>query len=250
MLPIISVVGIPGGGKTTLGCRLAREFGLYRIDLRHVLTSVTAPSPTVRQYIEGEPVPRELFRSLAEWMDTPVDEVFSKCRFKEPGVPVGILLPVLRNKLEQISRENKYKGILLENFPRSLSHARFAAKFFAFFGFTFPTLTIMVACPSHVVRSRWFKVATEKHNLSGFEKAIDLHWKKMPALRQALPESRLVRTFNDDSMTMEQTYLTLLTNLRLNQIWNDIVNGQSGQTLTSHVAEPSSKSDTQSCGGK
>ncbi|KAI0838381.1 P-loop containing nucleoside triphosphate hydrolase protein [Hypoxylon sp. FL0890] len=241
MLPIISLIGIPAGGKGTLGSRLAEQFSLYHVSIGDMLRSITAPSPTVRQYVEGESLPSELLTALAGWMDIPVDVLVSNHHAESSLVTLGIALPALRRTVGEISKDREYRGILLNDFPRQLDHAKIAAKFF---GFPFPTLAIVIDCPAHVARARYLKRARDNDNLAAFEKRLGHFWQHMPPLLKELEGSGLVRTVNDESMTIQQAYLTLLTNLLRNQAWHDIVNYQPTLILKSPTRTQPSLSDS------
>ncbi|KAI1413356.1 P-loop containing nucleoside triphosphate hydrolase protein [Hypoxylon sp. FL1857] len=239
MLPIVSLLGIPAGGKGTLGPRLAEQFNFYYLSIGDMLRSIKKPCPTVRQLVEGEALPPHLLTALEGWMDEHVDVVIRSYRDLRAFVPLGIVLPVLREHIKEIEMNHDYKGILLDGFPRQLDHAKLAKQYF---GPRFPRLTIVIECPAHIARSRYLQRGRHNDNLVHFEKRLDHFWMHMDPLLKELETSGLVRTVNDDSMTIQQAYLALLAKLFHNETWNNIVNMQSERTLTSHITEPPSLS--------
>ncbi|KAI1100895.1 P-loop containing nucleoside triphosphate hydrolase protein [Jackrogersella minutella] len=230
MIPIISLLGIPACGKGTIGAMLAKQFDLYYISFGDMLRSLgnikSFSVITVRQYIyeytlNGGIIPADLCAELEASMDWTVAAVIYNCHARRELVPLAIALPSLQRRLQRASKEYKYRGILLDGFPRQLDHLKAAQRVV---GSSLPNLTIVIECPEEVARSRYLKRAGDNDSVRGFEKRLAHFKENMKLLRPELERNGLVRTVNDGSMTVGEAYVTLLTQLFHNKTWNDIAN--------------------------
>ncbi|KAI0116214.1 P-loop containing nucleoside triphosphate hydrolase protein [Hypoxylon sp. NC0597] len=223
MLPIICITGIPAGGKETLGAHLAQHFDLYHLFIADLLKSMARLTLTVGKYIKGESLPSELMGGLLGWKDTPVNVMVSSFHAEQRSAPLGFCLVALRRKIQEIANKNEHKGILIDDFPRQVDHIRVATQFF---GAPFPDLTIIIDCPAHIARSRYLTRTGFGNKAGHFEARLDNYWKHMPALLKGLEGSEVVRSLNDDSASIKDSYIRLLGNLFLNKTWTDVVNRQ------------------------
>ncbi|OTA95254.1 hypothetical protein M434DRAFT_393983 [Hypoxylon sp. CO27-5] len=190
MLPIISIIGMPAGGKETLGKELADDFDLYHLSIMDMLRSIKDPSQTVAEYIRGESLPFELKEYLSRWRYIPINDMINYLHLQRRSIPLGFILVVLRKKIEEITKRKKHRGILLDDFPRRAEHARGAAELF---GSPFPDLTIVIECPFNVARSRYLRRPGFGDRADYFQDRLHDFWKRMPDLLQELKGSEMMK---------------------------------------------------------
>ncbi|KAI1456034.1 hypothetical protein F4805DRAFT_476310 [Annulohypoxylon moriforme] len=225
MIPIVSLIGIPASGKGSIGSKLANQFSLYHLVISDLLNELsnsrTDGEKTVKRYIydyvmAGGSIPADLCTELNRYMDKTVETVMDDFYLSGNPIPLGILLPALQKKIEQVSEDGGYRAVILNSFPRQLDDLKAAEHVFAR---TIPDLTIWIDCPEESARSRYSKRALE-----GFEKQVAHFNEHMPLLLPELEHIGLVWSKSDDSMSIDDAYIRLLTLLFHNEAWNVVVN--------------------------
>ncbi|KAI4860515.1 P-loop containing nucleoside triphosphate hydrolase protein [Hypoxylon rubiginosum] len=234
MLPIIPLVGVMSSGKSTLGRKLAEEFNLYYFSVGDFFRSM-CESPLPR--FLAEVVRRDHPDKADQYIDF---EAFQNANV--PGVspavclaaymhqfiafrdtiPHFIAIPLLQDKIKDINDiENayKYKGILLDGFPRQLDHLESAEIINSS-----THLVIYVDCPVPVARSRFLKRSQGAPDSAAYEHRVWAYEESKPHLLTELRLKKLLlTTTNDGSKTVDQAYGDLVEQLSSNARWRAIV---------------------------
>ncbi|KAI1485403.1 P-loop containing nucleoside triphosphate hydrolase protein [Biscogniauxia mediterranea] len=218
MFPIISLLGVMGSGKGTLGPLVAAEFKLCHISIGDLMRAVCSPpiqeaGEYINKMIEnGELVPSELIDTLSRSVALKVR--IHNHRVVRDIVPSHIALPILQRKILDLEVEGTYNGVLLDGFPRQLDHCEEARELC--FGPEFPTLVIYIDCPVEVARMRYLARARDGDTAASFDKRLAQFEEHMPSLlRKLADEGLLVRAVIDGSMTVDEAYELLVASLRM-----------------------------------
>ncbi|KAK5120251.1 hypothetical protein LTR85_006457 [Meristemomyces frigidus] len=146
-IPIILILGPPGCGKGTLSKRLAADYNLHHFStgdwLRaQMLPPIAGVPDHINKCEEDIPPPLLLYNCSKRGVSTP-SEMWLRA------------LPALRDEFERVSKStgsDRPTAILLDNFPKTITHARAAAEVF---GAGFPSLAISITCSEEAARSRF-----------------------------------------------------------------------------------------------
>ncbi|KAI5917927.1 P-loop containing nucleoside triphosphate hydrolase protein [Camillea tinctor] len=216
---IVSLLGIQGSGKGTLGPLIAAEFRLYHLSIGELLRSVCKPPiQGAGEYINeiirhGKLVPGELVDTLSLPASTAVN--IHNYRILREIVPSHIAFPVLQKKILELEAQGAYNGVLLDGFPRQLDHYEEARELC--FGPNFPTLVIYIDCPVEIARTRYLSRARDGDSIAVFDKRLAQFREHTPSLLQRFAEENiLIRTMNDGSMTVMEAFEALVVCLKTN----------------------------------
>ncbi|KAH8164044.1 hypothetical protein CIB48_g4202 [Xylaria polymorpha] len=236
MLPVIFLVGSTSSGKGSLGQRLAAEFNLYHLSLGETYRALNR---ALRQPIPS--MPEEINTCLVNQKEIPETAL---AQFKPGHVPVVLQL---HNRNVQNSKEPNLSGeILRERIARLKSkrsivpravivdglHSAFSRRdstefkqVLQEFAPSFSGLTIHIVCPKNVARSRYLQRARSSDStVERFEERMLKYEAFTPLLLNMLKsEGVVVETVNDDTMTIDEAYQTLLKHLDGVPLWGTII---------------------------
>ncbi|KAI1770170.1 hypothetical protein F4818DRAFT_433686 [Hypoxylon cercidicola] len=176
----------------------------------------------------GEFIPMDDFREMCKKVhDVPpavcLAAYIHQFQVLRETIPSHIAIPLLEEKIREINNEfeniYKYKGILLDGFPREFDHFTAAETIRSC-----TKLVIFLECPLDVARSRFLRRANSTDDGAAYEQRL---WKLLESQSYLIPEldqRELLLTFtNDGSMTIDQAYETLVEKLSSNEKWRSIV---------------------------
>ncbi|KAI6086357.1 P-loop containing nucleoside triphosphate hydrolase protein [Hypoxylon rubiginosum] len=231
MLPIISLIGIVSSGKRTLGRRLAEEFGLYYFSVGDFFRSMCeAPlEAEVRRRVEdyegGEFITIDDLKELCKPLPPSVYMPAYIRQFKDSRetIPYDIAIPLLEEKMQTLSWElacnYKYKGILLDGFPRELDHFMAAEKIQ-----DDTKLVIHLGCHPEVARARFARHVGSADDISAFEDRLGSFLHNLPDLVSHLESKQILLTSpNEGNLTIDEAYGILVNLLSSNEQWRAIV---------------------------
>ncbi|KAI1080396.1 P-loop containing nucleoside triphosphate hydrolase protein [Whalleya microplaca] len=222
--PVISLLGITGSGKSTLGARLAEDYNLYHLSVDDLLRDqCRTPMPEESEDInelaaQGEPIPEDLVplypsRELNIYMYLQRGQV----------VPPYLAFPVLARRIEVVARTSPCRGILLDGFPRELGHIMKARQFLP----VHFMLAIHIACPIEVAEARYLQRARGNDDIAKFNMQA-AHYKEHMRLVLKHFESwnQLVTVVVDGGMDADASYALLVTMLGEDPNWHRLVDDE------------------------
>ncbi|KAI1505086.1 P-loop containing nucleoside triphosphate hydrolase protein [Biscogniauxia marginata] len=239
-LPIIYLQGSTASGKGTLGSKLAAEFNMYHLSLGDATRKLTAacrqPIPGMPKAVnacvaQGQPIPEEV---LAKFDVIPAVLQVHNARASKKNILPALIRPILLEKIAEITsacaaqrRENegkrKYTAIVLDGYPLWPDHVREAQELF---GSALSGLVIFIECPEDVARARYLARGGGRHNTGdSFESRMRNFKVASKKVLRMMEENGtiLVRTVNDDSMSVEEAYQMLRGRLAETPIWRELI---------------------------
>ncbi|KAI0862347.1 P-loop containing nucleoside triphosphate hydrolase protein [Xylaria cubensis] len=214
-LPIIYITGATACGKGTLGKMLARDFRLYHISIgdlrREHLADIRAGLPGMPEHI----------RKLANDGQTIPDEILELY-----GTAVPAVLHYYNHRaLGRRARETGlYKGIVIDGHP--LSGGIISERVVGMFRAAYAGITIVMESPREIAKQRYLERArTSSKSEEAFEKRMDLTERILPDFIGLMAGyGNIVCSTNDGTMSIDDAYETLLSNLQDNNAWLTFTN--------------------------
>ena len=229
ILPVVRILGPPGCGKRTLSKRLAEEYDLYHLSVGDWLRAQTkAPiagvSDNINEYIStGKEVPEDVL--IDEYSHGPMPPALTRyqCQMQGKQTPSDMwlhALPDLRVEFERSSNsEDAPAAILLDGFPRAVSHAQAAEDTF---GYTFPNVAISVECSEQLCRARFLARGRGNNNAAVHQRRFArFSGKGAEVIRYYEKMGRVVKTNTYGSQ--DDAYDLLENSLHRNRYWNVII---------------------------
>ncbi|KAI0486641.1 P-loop containing nucleoside triphosphate hydrolase protein [Xylaria cf. heliscus] len=210
-LPIIYLTGATACGKGTLGKMLAFNFRLYHIsmgDLRRshldaLRIGVPWMSEPIRQHIrDGEIVPRELTN------------------------PYEAMPAVLLYHNDRVSGRRSWStetasAMLREEMVRMSALAQSEENLVQEYRNIYAGLTIVMETPIEVARQRYLERARmPSENEARFDRRMESTLIALPGFIDLMANyGEIVRSTNDDTMSVDEAYETLIENLNQSNTW-------------------------------
>ncbi|KAK4548026.1 hypothetical protein LTR36_010746 [Oleoguttula mirabilis] len=230
-IPIILILGPPGCGKGTLSKRLAADYNLYHFSVGDWLRAQTPPPIVgvpehINKYVHaGEVVPTDVLTVHYSSEDNiPPPLLLYNCGKRDVSTPSEMwlrALPAMRTEFERIAQStgsNRPTAILLDNFPKTITHARAAAEVF---GAGFPALAISIACSEEVARSRFLSRGRGSDDAGVFGRRYARSARETPAVVSFYQRTSSVVEV-DAAREAEAVYGHLATRLAGSQTWMEI----------------------------
>ncbi|KAI1124895.1 P-loop containing nucleoside triphosphate hydrolase protein [Nemania abortiva] len=237
MLPVIFLLGSTSSGKGTLCARLAAEFNLHHISIGDTFRELSSvrwkPIPgmpdEINEFIvDKEAIPCSILHRHFDPAPIPVALQVHNRRVWG-NYSINLCGPLLREKAAEITSKG---GVLphaiiidgLHTACYNLQNATFE-QMLQEFAPSYSGLTIRIECPHDVAKKRFLKRARwGDGDGEKFEERMRKHKRFTAKLLDFLAlRGSVVTTVNDGTMTVEDAYQTLLTNLEGNPVWESII---------------------------
>ncbi|XXH01527.1 hypothetical protein Hte_007887 [Hypoxylon texense] len=233
MLPIISLVGAVSSGKSALGRKLAEEFRLYYLSVGDFFRSISeVPLPRLLEDLIEKGHKKGEYVSMEEFRRTNIPGIHTNVYIaayirqyvvSRDTIPYTVAIPLLENMVREIDDDvvnrHKYKGILLDGFPRTLDHLE-RAKTIRYS----IRLAIFIHLPAEDARSRFLRRSKSDEDTVAYEHRLQSFYENISdLLGEFQSKGQLLGFVNDNSRTVDQAYEDLVQNLSPNEQWKAIV---------------------------
>ena len=214
-IPIIVLLGAPASGKGTLGALLAQDMGLYHLSVGDWLRELCKPPQTgcpseIKEYMDRrKEVPDEIITAHFGKSKIPSFLLIHNYQVRGELLPPEVRLPLLAETIQDIENSGSYEGILLDGFPREVSHARAARKVF---GQEFPSVAIQIDCNKQVAMDRYLSRARGDDDVAMFMKRYARYERENPDVEKFFAEdNRLI--VHENAASAEVSYAKLFYKL-------------------------------------
>lgn len=235
-VPVVLILGPPGCGKGTLSKRLAGEYNLHHFSVGDWLRAQThAPiaevSDRINEYVyAGEVIPQEMLTTVySSEEEIPPALLLYNCSKPNISTPTKMWLRALQGLKEAFQEIAQSRSppaaILLDNFPKTLDHAKAAAEIF---GSAFPALVISVTCSEDIACARFLARSRGGDDAGVFSRRFARSAQGMPAVIRYYDRVGPVVEV-DGAGQPEEVYGNLIEALDEDETWQ-LIAGQSWET--------------------
>lgn len=237
-LPIIYITGATACGKGTLGKMLARDFGLYHISIgdlrREHLADIRAGLPGMPEHIrklanDGQTIPDEILEPYGT-----VPAVLHYYNHRAAGrrgtwtinLATTMLNEAITNANTLARETGLYQGIVIDGHP--LSGGVISERVVGMFRAAYAGITIVMESPREIAKQRYLERArTSSKSEEAFEKRMDFTERVLADFIELMANyGNIVYSTNDGTMSIDDAYETLLSNLQDNNAWLTFTNNQ------------------------
>ncbi|KAI0471374.1 hypothetical protein F4859DRAFT_515589 [Xylaria cf. heliscus] len=231
MLPVIFLIGSTCSGKGTLGSRLAADFNFHHLSFgdtfRAMDKALRGPIPdmpeNINKYItKRKEIPESVLAQFKPGYVPVILQLHNRImrNSKEPNLGAELL----RQKINELmSRGGTLpRAVIVDGWHSSFSGSSGKLRqVLNDFAPSFSGLTIYIRCPMKDARIRYLKRARPGDvGVEAFEKRMRRFTAFTPPLLSMLgSEGVIVETVNDDTMSIDEAYHTLLLNLEGVSLW-------------------------------
>ncbi|RYC58041.1 hypothetical protein CHU98_g8180 [Xylaria longipes] len=245
-LPIIYLTGATACGKGTLGKMLAKEFNLYYIsigDLRRAhLSAIRLGVPwmaeSIREHLnEGKVIPGRL---LQRYQTVPAVLRYYSLRLaggSEWSTQTGaVMIDEELTRLNALARsEGGIRGILIDGHP--LTTGKVSGEIVERLSSSYESFTIVIESPRKVARQRYRERAIMPGDNEERFNQRDQADKALPGFLKLISNfGEIIRSRNDETMSIDDAFNTLLSNLNKSEAWLKLLDRHSTES-TAYITE-------------
>ncbi|KAI1752931.1 P-loop containing nucleoside triphosphate hydrolase protein [Xylaria castorea] len=235
-LPIIYLTGATACGKGTIGKMLAHNFRLYHISMgdlrREHLASIRAGVPwmadSIRKLVNnGQIIPDELLEQY-ETVPAVLQYYNHRASGRRGSWSIKIASAMLNEAITRVNilaqEEGLYKGIIIDGHP--LSSGKVSERVVEMLKAAYVGITIVMESPRAVAKQRYLERARISNETEErFDERMATTDRVLPGFIEFMAGfGDIVRSTNDDTMSIDDAYETLLSNLQNSNAWLTFTN--------------------------
>lgn len=245
-IPIVLILGPPGCGKGTLSKKLAQDYKLHHFSTGDWLRAQSHPpiagvSKRINRYVYADEVVPEavLTAEYSRQEDVPPPLLLYNCSKRGVSTPSEMwlrALPALKDEFQRIAQSSlpdRPTAILLDNFPKTITHARAAAEIF---GSGFPALAISVTCSEDTARSRFLGRGRGSDDADVFARRFARSARETPAVIKYYDSTSCVVRIDAAGGSYE-VYDTLVAALGECSVWSEMFAESAGESSVESLQE-------------